>query len=69
LFSFRSTGTFTGPFGSGKNVLPPNGKSFQSGPECVSVSFNKNGQCTKLTVGVLMDPEVGNTGGTREKGR
>lgn len=59
----RSTGTFTGTFGSGKNSLPPNGKRFESGPEAISVSFNRNGQCTKLTVGVLMDPELGNTGG------
>jgi len=37
----RSEGTFTGPFGSGNTVLPPNGKSYKSGPEAISVTFNK----------------------------
>ncbi len=62
-FTVRSTGTFTGAFGEGRNSLPPNGNKYSSGPEGISVSFNDKGQCVKLTVGVLMDPEVGDTGG------
>ena len=42
---------------------PTHSTTDQGGPECVSVSFNSQGQCAKLTVGVLMDPELGSTGG------
>ncbi len=62
-FTVKSQGTFTGAFGEGRNSLPPNGGKYRSGPEGISVTFNGQGQCVKLTVGVLMDPEEGDTGG------
>lgn len=62
-FTVKSQGTFTGAFGEGRNSLPPNGGKYRSGPEGISVTFNAQGQCVKLTVGVLMDPEEGDTGG------
>lgn len=62
-FTVRSQGTFTGAFGEGRNSLPPNGNKYRSGPEGISVTFNSQGQCVKLTVGVLMDPDDGDTGG------
>merc|ERR1711988_337765 len=61
--SVRSSGTFTGTFGEGKNSIQPNGAKFESGVEAISMTFNANGQLDKLTVGVLLDPTEGNTGG------
>lgn len=58
--SFMHTPSHTLPL-SLTHTLP---QHTQGGPECVSVSFNGQGQCVKLTVGVLMDPELGSTGGT-----
>merc|ERR1711988_1859006 len=61
--SVRSSGTFTGTFGEGNNSIQPNGAKFESGVEAISMTFNANGQLDKLTVGVLLDPTEGNTGG------
>lgn len=59
-FTSRGTGTNTGPvFGS----LPASGKRYEGPPQTSSLTFNKVGEVTKMTIGYVMDKEVGTTGG------
>jgi len=53
------SGTWTGPLmGKGGN-----GFRYEGSPESISLTFNDEGLCTRLTAGVAMDPTEGNTGG------
>lgn len=56
----RGRGTNTGKvFGS----LPATGRSYVSPPQAQSLTFNEKGEVTKMTIGYVMDKEVGTTGG------
>merc|ERR1719401_1194855 len=59
-FTARGRGTNTGPVAGG---LPPTGRSFESPPQSQSLTFNEAGEVTKMTIGYVMDKEVGTTGG------
>ena len=52
-------GTWTGPL-MGK---AGNGFRYKGPTEAISLTFNDEGLCTRLTAGVAMDPTEGNTGG------
>ena len=56
----RATGTNTGSFAGS---LPPSNKFVESPPQACSMCFNAAGECTQLTVGYVMDRQLGNTGG------
>merc|ERR1712032_1159867 len=59
----RSEGTNTGPFGGPFSYIKPTGIKFMSPPQVMSMTFNEQGQVTKLTGGYVVDKEIGNTGG------
>lgn len=59
-YTARAVGTHTGPFAK---TLPATGKRVDSPPQSCSMCFNEQGQCTQLTVGYVMDRQLGNTGG------
>ncbi len=59
-FVTRAVGTHTGKM-MGK-IEPTNIKVY-SPPQMSSVTFNAEGQATHLTVGYVMDRQLGNTGG------
>lgn len=59
-FQNRTTGTHTGKLAgrfeaTGTKVVCP--------PQALSMTFNEQGKVTKITVGVVMDRTLGNTGG------
>lgn len=58
-FSIKFTGVNTGPI-MGR---PATGKSVESPVQAHSVTFNEQGEITKLTIGYVLDKETGNTGG------
>ena len=53
------SGTWTGPL-MGKSG---NGVRYKGSPEAISLTFNNQGLCTRLTAGLTMDPTKGNTDG------
>lgn len=59
-FTNRFEGQHTGTF-AGK--IKPTGKWVCSGNESASMTFDNEGKVVKLTVGYVMDKEIGNTGG------
>jgi len=44
-------------------TLKATNKKVESPPQSCSMCFNDNGECTQLTVGYVMDKQLGNTGG------
>lgn len=58
-FSIKFVGTNTGPI-MGR---PATGKTVESPVQAHSVTFNEQGEITKLTIGYVLDKETGNTGG------
>jgi hypothetical protein len=59
-FFSRSTGTHTGTLGG---AVKATGTEVVCPPQAQSLTFNNKGEVTKITVGVVMDRTVGNTGG------
>ena len=59
-FVARAQGTHTGYFAKS---IPPSGKKLDSPPQACSLSFDSQLKCTQLTVGYVMDKQIGNTGG------
>jgi hypothetical protein len=59
-FFSRTTGTHTGTL-AGR--IEPTGTEVACPPQAQSLTFNEKGEVTKITVGVVMDRTVGNTGG------
>jgi len=43
--------------------IKPTGIKVESPPQASSMLFNEQGECTQLTVGYVMDKQIGNTGG------
>ena len=60
-YDARFVGTNTGPLIGG--TLPATNKKVESPPQSCSMCFNERGECTQLTVGYVMDKQLGNTGG------
>eukprot|EP00931_Biecheleriopsis_adriatica_P060354 TRINITY_DN36239_c0_g1_i1.p1 TRINITY_DN36239_c0_g1~~TRINITY_DN36239_c0_g1_i1.p1 ORF type:complete len:326 (+),score=36.31 TRINITY_DN36239_c0_g1_i1:69-1046(+) len=59
-FTARGRGTNTGPvFGA----LPATGKYYEAPPQSQSLTFNEFGEISKMTIGYVMDKELGTTGG------
>ncbi|XRB03451.1 GONST5 protein [Pycnococcus provasolii] len=56
----RATATHTGTLAG---AIPPTGIRVDSPPQANSMTFNVDGQCTQLTVGYVLDKQLGNTGG------
>lgn len=44
-------------------LTPGPGKKLDSPPQACSLSFDAQLKCTQLTVGYVMDKQIGNTGG------
>ena len=44
-------------------ALQPTGIVVESPPQACSVVFDESGLCLKITIGVVMDRQLGNTGG------
>jgi hypothetical protein len=59
-FTSRAVSTHTGSFA---NAIPATGKVVESPPQGCSMRFNEAGECTQLTVGYVLDRQLGNTGG------
>ena len=59
-FTSRTTGTHTGTL-AGR--FEATGTKVECPPQAQSIVFNEEGQVTKFTVGVVMDRQLGNTGG------
>jgi hypothetical protein len=59
-YTARAVGTNTGSFAG---TLPATGKRVESPPQACSMCFDASGRCTQLTVGYVMDKQLGNTGG------
>ena len=59
-FTSRTTGTHTGTL-AGR--FEATGTRVECPPQALSMTFNEKGQVTKVTVGVVMDRTLGNTGG------
>eukprot|EP00586_Coscinodiscus_wailesii_P017557 CAMPEP_0172500554 /NCGR_PEP_ID=MMETSP1066-20121228/139999_1 /TAXON_ID=671091 /ORGANISM="Coscinodiscus wailesii, Strain CCMP2513" /LENGTH=829 /DNA_ID=CAMNT_0013274845 /DNA_START=125 /DNA_END=2611 /DNA_ORIENTATION=- len=55
----RGSGTDTG----GLIGKPPTGQRYEGPAEAVSITFDDEGLCTRLTAGAVIDPSQGNTGG------
>jgi hypothetical protein len=51
----RGSGTRTGVLLGNE----PNGKRYEGPPEAVSLTFDDDGFCMRLTAGVVMDPSIG----------
>ena len=60
-YDARFRGTNTGPLAGGS--LAATGKKVEAPPQACSMLFNDRGECTQLTVGYVMDKQIGNTGG------
>ena len=59
-FTARSRGTNTGKFAG---VIPASGKVVETPPQSCSMLFNETGEVVQLTIGYVMDKNIGNTGG------
>jgi hypothetical protein len=59
-FQNRTVGTHTGVLAGN---IQPTGKKVECPPQALSLTFNEKGEVTKITVGVVMDRTIGNTGG------
>ena len=59
-FDARFTGTNTGKLAGS---LEPTNKRVEAPPQACSMLFNERGEATQLTVGYVMDRQLGNTGG------
>ena len=59
-FQNRTVGTHTGVLAGN---IQPTGKKVECPPQALSLTFNEKGEVTKITVGVVMDRTLGNTGG------
>jgi hypothetical protein len=59
-YTARAVGTHTGVLA---RTLQPTGLVVESPPQACSMVFNAEGKCTKITIGVVMDRQLGNTGG------
>lgn len=59
-FTARGRGTMTGTLAGG---LPPTGRSYEGPPQMSSLTFNTAGEVTKMTIGYVIDKEVGTSGG------
>lgn len=59
-FVSRTKGTHTGTLAGS---IKATGKEVVCPPQAQSLTFNDKGEVTKITVGVVMDRTVGNTGG------
>jgi len=44
-------------------AVPATGKRVKTPPQANSMTFNERGECTQLTIGYVMDKNIGNTGG------
>lgn len=62
-FFSRSVLTHSGVLLFGAMKMKPSGASVVSVPQVLSMSFNREGECYKLTGGYSVDRTVGNTGG------
>ena len=62
-FFSRGAVTHTGVLHFGAMKMKPTGTSVVIPPQVLSMSFNKEGECYKLTGGYSVDRTVGNTGG------
>jgi len=60
-YDARFFGTNTGDLIGG--TLKATNKKVESPPQSCSMCFNDRGECTQLTVGYVMDKQLGNTGG------
>lgn len=58
-YTARAVGTHTGSFAG---AIAATGKLVESPPQACSLQFNDRGECTQLTVGYVMDRQLGNTG-------
>jgi hypothetical protein len=59
-YTARAVGTHTGSFAG---AIAATGRRVDSPPQACSMRFNAAGECTQLTVGYVMDRQLGNTGG------
>jgi len=59
-FQNRTTGTHAGKL-AGR--FEAKGTKVECPPQALSMTFNESGKITKITVGVVMDRTIGNTGG------
>ena len=59
-YDARFVGTHTGQLAG---TIPATGKKVEAPPQSCSMLFNEQGECTQLTVGYVMDKQIGNTGG------
>jgi hypothetical protein len=59
-FQNRTVGTHTGTLAG---TIKATNKVVVCPPQALSLTFNERGEVTKITVGVVMDRTVGNTGG------
>ena len=59
-YTARAVGTHTGSFAG---AIAPTGRRVESPPQSCSMRFNAAGECEQLTVGYVMDRQLGNTGG------
>eukprot|EP00092_Neocalanus_flemingeri_P013719 GFUD01014797.1.p1 GENE.GFUD01014797.1~~GFUD01014797.1.p1 ORF type:complete len:269 (+),score=70.46 GFUD01014797.1:48-854(+) len=62
-FFSRSVVTHSGELVFGAMKMKPTGTTVVSPPQVLSMSFNREGECYKLTGGYSVDRTVGNTGG------
>jgi len=59
-YTSRAKGTHSGTLA---NLIPATGKLVDTPPQACSMKFNEEGLCTQLTIGYVMDRNLGNTGG------
>jgi len=62
-FFTRATMTHTGSLKFGRKEFKPTGKEVVITPQCLSMSFDKEGRCYKFTGGYSIDRTTGNCGG------
>ena len=58
-FTSQAVGTHTGDMGP----IKATGKKVESPPQAMSMTFNEEGKVTQITVGYVMDKNIGNQGG------
>lgn len=61
-FTTQGRGTHSGKLDFGA-IIEPTGTKVEMTPQVGSFTFNKEGQATKMTVGYVIDKDVGNCGG------
>jgi len=59
-YTSRTVGTHTGVLAG---AIQPTGTVIESPPQTLSATYNEEGLIKKITVGYVMDREIGNTGG------